>query len=311
MASQTEFATASSVAGSPLAAPIQPQKEHPVTMHSPLSESDIQFVQTLARQAGEMALSMRQGVKVSHKTGPSDLVTDADLSISKFLIAELNQSFPNDLVVSEEQQHPLDAEPNAIGPTRTWLIDPIDGTENYVKNDGQYTTMLGLIAEGQPYFGCIYQPSCRTLFYGGLEFGAWKQVGDEPAQRYEPSRRLRDSMPIRLMMGWTDRRKFPWVMSLPDIHFVPSESLGLKILKILEDDADVFVSLTGRVKLWDTAAPAAIAMGAGIEVGTADGGALPYPIPRPQHGSSVIIGRPGAIEWAKQNLQQKVSRTSG
>jgi 3'-phosphoadenosine 5'-phosphosulfate (PAPS) 3'-phosphatase len=279
--------------------------------HSPLSESDIQFIQSLAKEAGEMALSMRQGVKVSHKTGPSDLVTDADLSISKFLVAELKRQFPDDMVVTEEEHHSMDVEPMPVGKRRTWLIDPIDGTENYVKNDGQYTTMIGLIAGGQPYFGCIYQPSTKTLWHGGEQFGAWKQVAARTPERYEQSRGLKDQMPMRLMMGWSDRKKFPWVMSLPDIRFVPSESLGLKILKIVEDDADLFVSLTGRVKLWDTAAPAAIALGAGIEVGTAEGNPLPYPIPRPQHGSSVIIGRPGAIDWAMQNLQQKVSRSSG
>lgn len=283
----------------------------PVTMHSPLSETDIEFIKSVARQAGEMALAMRQGVKVSHKTGPSDLVTDADISISKFLINELKLQFPDDRIVSEEQQHTMDVEPYPAGPTRTWLIDPIDGTENYVKKDGQYTTMLGLIADGAPYFGCIYQPSTSAMYYGGPEFGSFKQVGDQPPVRYTKSRGLREQMPIRLLMGWSDRKKFPWVMSLPDIRFIPSESLGLKILKIVEDEADLFVSLTGRVKLWDTAAPAAIAMGAQIETGTAEGNRLPYPIPRPQHGSSVIIGRPGAIDWATQNLQQKVSQSSG
>jgi 3'(2'), 5'-bisphosphate nucleotidase len=260
-----------------------------------------------------MALRMRQGVNVSHKSGPNDLVTDADLSISKFLIAELTRRFPEDLIVSEEDKHPSfdKGEPEAPTSPRIWLIDPIDGTENYVKNDGQYTTMIGLLMGGAPYFGSIFQPSTQTLFYGGPEFGAWKKVGEKKPERYEPSRTMMERPPIRLMMGWSDRRKFPWVMSLPNVRFVPSESLGLKIIKILEDEADLFVSLTGRVKLWDTAAPAAIAMGADIETGTADGHPLPYPVPHIQHGSSVIIGRPGAIKWAMQNLHQKATRSSG
>lgn len=279
-------------------------------MNSPLSESDITFIEELAREAGDMALRMRQGVGVHHKSGPSDLVTDADLSISKYLKAQLRTKFPDDLVVSEEDHHPK-SEEEAEEPhsSRIWLIDPIDGTENYVKNDGQYTTMIGLLVDGAPYFGTIFQPSNKTLFYGGPGFGAFKKVGEENPQRYEASRQLLDKLPIRLMMGWSDRRKFPWVMSLPSIRFVPSESLGLKIIKILEDDADLFVSLTGRVKLWDTAAPAAIAMGAEVETGTAEGTALPYPVPRIQHGSSVIIGRPGSLGWAMQNLHQKASRS--
>jgi 3'-phosphoadenosine 5'-phosphosulfate (PAPS) 3'-phosphatase len=282
-----------------------------VTMTSPLSESDITFIEQLAREAGDIALRMRQGVGVHQKSGPSDLVTDADLSISKLLIAELKKRFPDDLVVSEEDKHPDSAEVEPPKQRRIWLIDPIDGTENYVKNDGQYTTMIGLLVDGAPAYGCIFQPSEQTLFYGGPAYGSFKKIGDNEPVAYEPSRRLLDKMPIRLLMGWSDRRKFPWVMSLPSIRFVPSESLGLKILKILEDQADLFVSLTGRVKLWDTAAPAAIAMGAQIETGTADGSPLPYPVPRVQHGSSVIIGRPGAISWAMKNLAQKANRSSG
>lgn len=281
---------------------------------APLTDTEIEIVERLARESGRIALDMRNGVGVMTKTGPNDLVTDADLTISKKLTAALKEAFPNDLVVSEEDKHPS---PNdvtqhpAVSQKRVWLIDPIDGTENYIKNDGQYTTMIGLLVNGAPAFGCIFQPSTETLFWGGTEYGAWKKIGNEPAVKYTPSRRLLDKMPIRLMMGWSDRRKFPWVMSLPHVRFVPSESLGLKILKILEDEGDLFVSLTGRVKLWDTCAPAAIAMGGAIEVGTADGDPLPYPVPLAQHGSSVIIGRPGAISWAMKNLQKKANRSSG
>ncbi len=278
-----------------------------------LSEADIEFVETLARKAGKVALEMRQGVNIRQKSGPSDLVTDADLAISHLIIAALKEYFPEDLIVSEEDQHPV-VEGGAeatLAAHRIWLIDPIDGTENYVKNDGNYTTMLGLLVDGAPHFGWIFQPSNDTLFFGGPDYGAWKQVGDGKPVRYESSRQLLDKLPIRLMMGWSDRRKYPWVMSLPNIHFVPSESLGLKIVKILEDEADLFVSLTGRVKLWDTAAPAAFAMGAQIEAGTTDGKALPYPVPRVQHGSSVIIGRPGALAWAHKNLHDKATQNSG
>lgn len=284
-----------------------------MSSHSPLSEADVKFIEQLAKKAGQMALEMRKDVGVHHKSGPNDLVTDADLSISRMILAALKERFPEDLIVSEEDQHPTfeKEEPDAPRSARIWLIDPIDGTENYVKNDGQYTTMLGLLIGGKPYFGWIFQPSKKTLFYGGPEYGAWKQVGDAKPIRYEPSRNLLDKLPIRLMMGWGDRRRFPWVMTLPSVRFVASDSLGLKIMKILENEADMFVSLTGRVKLWDTAAPAAIALGADIEVGTAEGKALPYPVPRVQHGSSVIIGRPGAISWATKNLHRKATRSSG
>lgn len=277
-------------------------------MHrSPLSEDDIRFVDQLVRQAGKVALDMRQDVAVRHKTSPSDLVTDADIKLSHMILEALEKRFPEDLMVSEEGDHPVVEKADVTAPVsdRIWLIDPIDGTQNYVQQDGQWSTMIGLLIDGKPFFGWIYQPTTDTVFYGGPEHGAFKAVGNAAPKRYEVSRGLHDQPPIRLMMGWSDRKKSPWMMQLPEVRFVQSDSMGLKIIKILEDRADIFVSLTGRVKLWDTAAPAAIALGAQLEVGTTDGDSLPYPVPNIQHGSSVIIGRPGAISWADKTVRSQ------
>lgn len=276
-----------------------------------LSAEDIKFVDSLARHSGKLALEMRAGVGVRQKTSPTDLVTDADLTISQFLVAALQDRFPDDLIVSEEQKHPVgDDVAKAKLPDRIWLIDPIDGTENYVKQDGQYSTMIGLLHQGVPYYGWIFQPTEKRMFHGGPDFGAWKQVSDGEPTRYTPLVPLPELEQYRLMMGWGDRKKHPWVCQLPKVRFVDSDSLGLKIMKILENEADLFLSLTGRVKLWDTAAPAAIALGAGLDVATAEGTQLPYPVPSVSHGTSVIIGRPGSISWALQNIKGHVTQTS-
>jgi len=276
--------------------------------HRPLRQEDIDFIHELVRKAGRTALDMREGVGVHTKTGPHDLVTDADLTISRMIIAELAQRFPDDLIVSEEDKHEHVEGERRTHP-RVWLIDPIDGTENYVNKDGQYSSMIGLLVRGTPYFGWIYQPSISTLFYGGPDFGAWKQADGHKAKQFSQMKPLPQHTSIRLMMGWGDRRRHPWVMNIRNVQFVPSQSMGLKIIKILEDQADVFVSLTGRVKLWDTAAPVAIALGNNLDAGTLEGEPLPYPIPGVQHGSSVVIGRPGSLSWAGKNIHGRATRT--
>jgi 3'(2'), 5'-bisphosphate nucleotidase len=279
-----------------------------------LTDADIEFIDQLARSAGKLALEMREGVGVHTKSGPRDLVTDADLKISSIITTALAERFPEDLLVSEEDQKPGSAEMSAAKqselPRRIWLIDPIDGTENYVKNDGQYSTMIGLLVDGVPHYGWIYQPTTKTLFFGGPEHGAYKTVNGAKPQRYKDYASLSTDDPIRLMIGWADRKHRPWVTHLEHVKYVQSDSLGLKIVKILENEADIFVSLLGRVKLWDTAAPAAIALGAGLDVGTVEGAALPYPLPRIQHGSSVIIGRPGSIPWATTNLRSQQANST-
>ena len=111
------------------------------------------------------------------------------------------------------------------------------------------------------------------------------------------------------MMGWGDKRKHPWILNLPKVRFVDSDSLGLKIVKILEDEADMFFNITGRVKIWDTAAPFAIGLGNGFDVGTVDGDPLVFPVPDIQHVSSVIIGRPGTLAWSLRSLSGRDTKT--
>ncbi len=98
-----------------------------------LSNDDIAFVNQLAREGGRLALEMRHGVGIRTKTGPTDFVTDADVTISRLFIEQLTKRFPDDLVVSEEENQPICAAADIDAlehPERIWLIDPIDGTEN-------------------------------------------------------------------------------------------------------------------------------------------------------------------------------------
>jgi 3'-phosphoadenosine 5'-phosphosulfate (PAPS) 3'-phosphatase len=252
---------------------------------------------------------MREGVGVHTKSGPQDFVTDADLKLSKTIKSALTQRFPDDLVISEEDYAEGAAIPARVN-KRVWLIDPIDGTMNYIKQDGQYSSMIGLLLDGHPFYGWIYQPTTATLFSGGPGAGAWKTRDAGAPIRYKDSDSLTQHNPMRLMLGWGDRKRNAWIVSLPDIQPVPSESMGLKIVKIFENEADFFLSLSGRVKLWDTAAPAALALGGGLDVGTVDGKALPFPIPDVQHGTSVIIGRPGSIAWALKHVNGRQSNSA-
>ena len=103
-------------------------------------------------------------------------------------------------------------------------------------------------------------------------------------------------------MGFRDRKSNPWVNDLPQVEWVKSGSVGLKVGKIINDEADVFIHLSGRLKVWDTAGPVAIALGAGLEVGRLEGAGLDFPLPNVEHHSSVVIGRTGSISWARQHV---------
>lgn len=272
-----------------------------VTLHSELTDSDISFIGDLAVQAGKLAIEMREGVEVKNKSGPSDKVTAADLELSRILRKRIGERFPEDEIISEEDAEHSPCE----GDQRVWLIDPIDGTENYVLNDGQYSVMIGLVVNCKPVFGWVYAPVHKTLYFGGPEYGSWSETENEERTRISDLDNLNEEGKKRLIMGRRDRKSHPWIFELPDVEVVKSGSVGLKVAKILDDKADMYVHLAGKLKVWDTAGPSAIALGAGLEVGRLEGNGLPFNFSEVRQRCSVIIGRPGSLSWTRIHLQRE------
>jgi len=263
-----------------------------------VSAEDIAYVSKIAREAGAIAISMREGVDIREKTGPSDKVTSADCAISSMLVRELTARFPEDEVVSEEdEQHCPKGKKRRI-----WLVDPIDGTDNYICNDGQYSVMIGLLEDGEPRFGWVYAPIWKTLYFGGPGYGAFFQKDGEKEERFGEPDKIEIDSTARIIMGGRDRKNHPWVSELPQVQVVKMGSIGLKVAKVLEGYADIYIHLAGRLKTWDTAGPIAIALGGNLEVGPIEGDSIVFPRTSVRLESSVIIGRPGSLSWSRKYI---------
>ncbi len=249
-----------------------------------------------------MAVSMRPLIEISSKDSPDDKVTSADLAISTLLKNGIKSRFSSHCVVSEEDDSHLFEGSSPY----TWLIDPIDGTQNYIIGDGDYCVMVGLLKDGKPVFGWVMGPAAGGLYYGGPGFGAKRaanhrltqeQVLNSPAQLQLTDR-------VRLVMGTRDRKANPWIMDLTSLDLLKTGSIGLKVAKILDGHADIFVHLSGKLKTWDTAGPAAIALGAGMDVGGLESDELVFTLPQVRHDCSVIMGRKGCLHWCREHLKQ-------
>lgn len=270
----------------------------PQAMTCLLKDDEIFFFLELIERAGQLARSMRATVDIKEKTGPNDRVTTADLELSRILVEEISNYYPGDFVVSEE-----DAERGEIPTTgRVWMVDPIDGTDNYIKNDGEYSVMIGLLVDMVPVFGFVYAPQDQTSYYGGPGYGAWKRVDGMEPTKFPPLKEINIGDPMRLMMGFRDRKRHPWVETLPNVRLIKTGSIGIKVARVLEERADVFVHMSGKLKTWDTAGPVAIALANGLNVGTIDMDELKFELPSILHETSVIIGRRGALKWCRHFL---------
>lgn len=270
----------------------------PQAMTCLLKDDEISFLLELIERAGQLALKMRETVDIKEKTGPMDRVTSADLELSRILVEEISARYPHDIIVSEEDSEPAEAPMSG----RVWMIDPIDGTDNYIKNDGQYSVMIGLLKDAKPVFGFVYAPAENSAWYGGPGYGAWKKKDREQPIQYSPLEPVRLNDPMRLMMGFRDRKRHPWIEQLPQVQLIRTGSIGVKVARILDNRADAFVHMSGKLKTWDTAGPAAIALANGLEVGTMQFDELTFEFPSILHETSVIIGRKETLKWCRHYL---------
>ena len=124
---------------------------------------DHEAIEQLAREAGEIALGYfdRLAQLEVQSKGPLDLVTAADLHVERILAARLSEIFPDDGIFGEEGR----ASAGTSG--RLWVIDPIDGTFNFVRGRDQWAISIGLYQDGGPEFGVVYAPLRKQLFKGG------------------------------------------------------------------------------------------------------------------------------------------------
>jgi myo-inositol-1(or 4)-monophosphatase len=120
-------------------------------------------VLAVAQAAGEIALEHFRKVSTLavESKGPLDLVTAADRDVERFISSELAKSFPDDGVFGEEGS----ASGSRSG--RTWVIDPIDGTFNFVRGSNDWGVSIGLVEQGRPAYGLVNAPARGEIFAGG------------------------------------------------------------------------------------------------------------------------------------------------
>lgn len=222
------------------------------------TEHEIQTVCSLARQAGRLAHEYFVAWHGGGKAVQIDLkdadepVTAADRAVSDFCIAELRRKFPGDAILSEE----IPDDGSRRGARRTWLIDPIDGTKDFIAGRPGYSVMIGLLQDGVPVLGAVHQPIEDLLWWAARGRGAFQSQAGGPPQRMHVSTvselgqaRMVSSASIREPMV-ADLRKRAGIRDELQIG-----SVGIKLALLGAGERDLYVNPASKTKLWDTAAP--------------------------------------------------------
>ncbi len=199
------------------------------------------------------------GAKVSWKAG-QEPVTEADLAANEVILNSLSDGFPNDGILSEELKDDLVRRQNS----RVWVVDPLDGTREFVDRVGQFVIMIGLAVEGEPVVGAVYHPITGRCWMASKGGGAFIESASGERRPIRVSQRKPEDG-IRLVLtrshlfeGVEEIKKRLGVVELKQLG-----SVGLKVGAITEDEADLYVHISEHTKEWDSCAPHAILEEAG------------------------------------------------
>jgi 3'(2'), 5'-bisphosphate nucleotidase len=226
----------------------------------------------LATQAGGKIMHFyEEGAEVTWKEDASPL-TSADSASHDFLVESVRSLTPEVPIISEESE---EAAEGLIDHARWfWLVDPLDGTKEFLKGTNEFTVNVALIQSGLPVLGVVHAPALSLTYYGMRNFGSWRQDGDEP--------------PISISTRRADCSELAVVASKDHAGALVSAMLGrlarpqlqsmgssLKFCLVAEGKADLYLRDLPTME-WDTAAAQCIVEAAGGGVYSLDGQPLRY-----------------------------------
>ncbi|HXW52654.1 MAG TPA: 3'(2'),5'-bisphosphate nucleotidase CysQ [Myxococcota bacterium] len=233
--------------------------------------AELDCAELLARAAGRMALDLRHNLTVVSKANNQGPVTNADVAIDRYIVRELGERYPHDQIVSEEGGLP---EGYDIGPGRTWFIDPIDGTTNYIAGGNDFVVMIGLAIDGAARLGAIYQPIEDRLWRGVVSdtSGRAERLDGNgiSALRLNLVKKSHNDIVAIVSRTHKSLRQNAMIKALGPKKIRYQSSFGLKAMLVLEQYADLYVAWSRQIKKWDTCAPAAIVKAAGGHVSFID-----------------------------------------
>ncbi len=242
-----------------------------------------------ARQAAMEAATLvrrywRTSMDVETKPG-DEPVTRADREASDLIVARLGRAFPGDAILSEE----VPDSGARLQHSRVWMVDPIDGTRDFINGDDGFCVMIGLCVDGQPRMGVLAMPANGDVYTAIVGAGAYKESTGQPMVPLATTT-LAAPPGIRLVASKSHRTgdvdSFRRSLGITDE--VNVGSIGVKVAMVADGRRDLYVYPGSRTKIWDTCGPAAVLLAAGGKITDVHGDPLAFDRPE-------LVNRTGII----------------
>lgn len=242
---------------------------------------ELEIAREAALAAGEITESL---FGCGHETGevrdkaPGHPVTDADQHADLVIRQLIMDSFPADGWLSEETADSKER----LTRRRVWIVDPIDGTKEFIAGIPEYVISIGLVEDGIPVLGVIYQPTNRILYWGTRQDGAF--CGEQRLSVKDTN-----SERPRVFVSRSETAKGLWKPYSDRVVIEPCGSIAYKIARVANGEADGVITLNPRSE-WDIAGAAAILYAAGGRLCDSTGQPVLFNREDPRTDSGIIGG---------------------
>lgn len=279
-------------------------------MHD-LTEAQLSAIKQHLLDCGQQARRLAAQPFQVFEKGHNDYVTTVDQALDERLLSAFQGLFPQDAVITEENFKSKQTYRQAH--SRYWFIDPIDGTEDFMQQGLGYAVMVGLLAQDQqPVAGWVYAPAFERLYWGGAGWGLFEQGPDAVPMALTPQPPVPVDGPVcPIMIGDKDERRFGDAIAqhIPNAQFKSLGSFGLKVLEVIKGRVGLYLYLNGRVKLWDTTGPLALATAAGLVCCDLEGNPLRFDAAAIDdhtlaHQQSILVGWPEYVGALRPLIKQ-------
>ncbi|OUL27458.1 3'(2'),5'-bisphosphate nucleotidase CysQ [Nostoc sp. RF31YmG] len=249
---------------------------------------DLQEILAIARQVGWQAADILRSyyhgtvkdsnLEVQYKQ--NEPVTVADITVSQYILDCLQAALGNeDFSYISEETYKL--QPNHNNSTWVWIIDPLDGTRDFIDKTGDYAIHIALIKETRPVLAVVAVPEAEKLYYATKGRGTFVETRNAsvPLQlSSDLSKKRLEDLTLVVSRSHRNQRLNYLLQNLPCKNQKAIGSVGCKVAAIVEQQADVYISLSGKSapKDWDIAAPELILTEAGGKFTHFDGSPLQY-----------------------------------
>ena len=252
----------------------------------------INEIRRIAAEAGDAIMKTYDDpAQVETKEDDSPL-TQADRAAHNCIVAALTALTPDIPVLSEESEGISTEE--RLGWKRFWLVDPLDGTKEFIKKTGQFTVNIALIEDGEPTLGVVLAPASGLEYFASRNNGVFKRLGQAEPEKIHVSEIDKDKLRIVASRDHAGPKVATMLEKLPSAELVSMGS-SLKFCLVAEGAADLYPRFVPTME-WATGAAQCILEEAGGAVCTLDGYRLGYGKQDPRNPSIIAAGHP-TLDW--------------